>query len=104
MPQIEIQIRLPTEKGIWRWYEHLDDGENLAELLRRVVKYDVRSGSSVKNSQTLWLHAYELVRAFEPQCSAVFTNIVCRHPTIWQVLHRAHLLVGSTGRQTGGTL
>ncbi len=70
MPQIEVQVRLPTTKGIWRWYEYLDDGEDLAELLRRVVKYDARAGATVKSSETLWLRAFELraklVARFDP--------------------------------------
>jgi len=61
MPNIEVQLRFPTPKGVWRWYEYIDDSEDLVNLLRRVVKYDVKEGSDVTNSQTLWLRTYELL-------------------------------------------
>eukprot|EP00750_Incisomonas_marina_P007437 INCI14962.1.p1 GENE.INCI14962.1~~INCI14962.1.p1 ORF type:complete len:320 (+),score=55.42 INCI14962.1:95-1054(+) len=58
---IEVQIRFPTTKGMWRWYEHADPDSDLSELLRRVVKHDVHEGSTVRDSETLWLNAYELL-------------------------------------------
>lgn len=61
MPRIEVQVRLPTAQGIWRWFEYLDESDNVSELLRRVVKYDVHEGSTVRSSQTLWLRTYELL-------------------------------------------